>query len=884
MPNDSASRLAIDFPVVGIGASAGGLEALEIFFGACAPVEGCAFVVVQHLSTAQPSLLPELLQRSTTLPVRVAEHGERPRPGQVHVMPPGFELRLADGVFQLARLTEGHKSRLPIDVFFSSLAESLGSLAVGVVLSGMGADGTEGLRRLKDCAGATFVQALSSAQFDSMPRSAIEAGVADVVAEPAGLPASIAAHLAKAKRGDDRANADDPRSNDLLSDDPLAELPEASPGAIAAITQLLAARTGHDFSLYKKSTLQRRIERRMSLHRRRTLETYEQLLRDNPAEADLLFKELLIGVTWFFRDPPVWEQLERELIPGILARHAKGGVVRIWVAACSTGEEVYSLAMVFLEAMAALTPSRQLTLKIFATDIDKDAIARARAARYPAGIAADVTAARLDRFFERDERGYQVSKEVRETVIFALQNVAMDPPFTKLDMLVCRNLMIYFEPDLQRKLLPLFHYSLEPEGLLMLGTAETVGPSSDYFEPVAGKSKVFRRIESFRRPGFVAFPAAFDRQRRTHNMAKDNHPDNYGAGKPNLQSLADHLLLQRYAPAAVLVTHEGDVLYISGKTGRYLEPAAGKANWNVLAMAREGLRGVLATALRDALQTRRSITAQGVIVDLDFGTLPVRVTIDPISSPGALSGMVMIVFADGQAWHSDAATRTTALPGSATPIQEELAQTREALRAAREDAQGAEEQSRAANEELQSTNEELQSTNEELTTSKEEMQSMNEELQTVNQELQAKVDELSQASDDMRNLLNSTDIATLFLDEALRIRRFTPQATNIFKLIAGDVGRPITDITNDLADWALAEEARVVLDSLVFSERDVAAAGGRWFKVRTMPYRTFQNRIDGVVITFSDITRAKRLEHELQATQRELESRLAGSAPPPTKA
>ncbi|CAN5894015.1 chemotaxis protein CheB [soil metagenome] len=845
-----------------------------MFFGACGPIAHCAFVVVQHLSSGRPSLLPELLQRCTRLTVRVVEHGQPPLPGHVHVVPPGCELRLANGVFELTHLSEGHKSRLAIDVFFTSLAEDVGAWAIGVVLSGMGTDGTEGFRRLKACSGATFAQDLASAQFDSMPRSASEAGLADAMAEPADLPTQIALHLMHARFGAGHEGPDDAPTG----------RPAASPNAITAIMNLLAARTGQNFSLYKKSTLQRRIERRMSLHRLRTFEAYEQWLRDNPAETELLFKELLIGVTWFFRDPQVWEQLERELIPRMLARHASGGVVRVWVAACSTGEEAYSLAMLFLEAIASLGPSRKLSLKIFATDIDKDAIARARSARYPAGIAADVPPARLARFFVRDELGYRVNSEVRETIIFAMQNVAMDPPFTKLDMLVCRNLFIYFEPDLQRKLLPLFHYSLEPEGLLMLGTAETVGASSDYFEPAAGKSKLFRRIESFRRSGFVAFPAAFDRQRRTHAMAKVTPTDTQGAAKPNLQSLADHLLLQRYAPAAVLVTHEGDVLYISGKTGRYLEPAAGKANWNVLAMAREGLRGLLGHALRDALQMRRSVTVQGVIVDLDLGTLPVRVTVDPISSPGVLSGMVMIVFADGQAWSPEAQAHVAAPPGIATPMQEDLAQAREALRAAREDAQSAEEQSRAANEELQSTNEELQSTNEELTTSKEEMQSINEELQTVNQELQTKVDELSQASDDMRNLLNSTDVATLFLDESLRIRRFTPQATNIFKLIAGDVGRPITDITNEMTDWAVADEARVVLESLVFSERDVAAAGGRWFKVRTMPYRTFQNRIDGVVITFSEITRAKRLEHELQATQRELERRLADGGAPPTDA
>ena len=843
---------AVDRPlaIVGIGASAGGLEAFEAFFREAAFLTDCAFVVVQHLSASQPSLLPELLRRVTALAVTDVATGVRARAGIVYVAPPGFDVELRGGRFALAPPDEHATPRLPIDSFFRSLAHDQQAGAVAVILSGMGSDGTLGLRAVKECGGATFVQRPETAQFDSMPRSAIQAELADVIAGPDELPARIGEFLEGLRQP---ASADDESALDAQ--------------AVDSIIALLREVVGHDFGPYKKSTVQRRVERRMALHHLRSFGEYEKFLRGNRSESELLFRELLIGVTSFFRDPAVWEQLRSDVLPQFLESFANGATLRIWVAGCSTGEEVYSLAMLFAETIAAQSPSRpssgQLGMKIFATDIDADAINRARTGRYPLNIAADVAPARLAQFFVKDEFGYQINKELRESVIFAIQNVAMDPPFTKLDMLVCRNLMIYFEPALQQKLLPLFHYSLQPNGLLLLGNAETIGTATEYFAPVPGKARLFRRVESFRRSGFVAFPSTFGRHSRAASSSPSPGVDSLDA-QPNLQSLADHLLLQRYSPAAVLVTKEGDVLYVSGKTGKYLEPAAGKANWNVFAMARTGLSQALGAAFREAIREDRGVTSHGVISDPDVGTLTVRVTVDPISSPRALSGMVMIVFVDELSPPSDVASGELTVDDD-RPLQFELAQLRVALQIARDDAQSLEEQYRAANEELQSTNEELQSTNEELTTSKEEMQSMNEELQTVNQELQAKLDELSQASDDMRNLLNSTDIATIFLDANLRIRRFTPQTLKLFKLIQTDIGRPVTDITNELEHWEVADDAREVLHSLVFRERELAASNNRWFKVRTMPYRTSQNRIDGIVITFADITTAKLLELELVA-------------------
>lgn len=845
--------------IVGIGASAGGLEALEQFFQAAATLPGCAFVVVQHLSASQPSLLPQLLRRITDLTVVDVANGVHAQAGFVYVAPPGFDVGMREGHFVLAAQRESTVPRLPIDSFFRSLSEDQHANAVGVILSGMGSDGTLGLRAMKERAGTTFVQLPETAQFDSMPRSAIQAGVADVVASPEELPARI---------GEFIANLRQPSAHDDAS------VPDAV--AVDSIIVLLREVVGHDFAHYKRSTVQRRIERRMALHHRRSFADYERFLRENRGEIQFLFRELLIGVTSFFRDPTAWEQLRAEVIPQLLETLADGATVRVWVAGCSTGEEVYSLAIIFAEAISELRPAGRLSLKIFATDIDSDAIDRARIGRYPLNIAADVSPTRLAEFFVQDEFGFQIRKDLRESVIFAIQNVTMDPPFTKLDMLLCRNLLIYFEPTLQRKLLPLFHYSLQPNGLLMLGNAETIGTATEYFVPVPGKARLFRRLESFRRSGFVALPSTFGRHSRAAPPGADLVVDD-GERTPNLQVLADHLLLQRYSPAAVLVTKQGDVLYVSGKTGKYLEPAAGKANWNVFAMARIGLSQALGTAFREAVRDSRSVTSRGVISDSDVGTLQVRLTVDPISSPKALIGMVMIVFLDEEV--SPVVEMPDAVENGAHPLELDLSRLRAALQVARDDAQSLEEQYRAANEELQSTNEELQSTNEELTTSKEEMQSMNEELQTVNQELQAKVDELSQSSDDMRNLLNSTDIATIFLDESLRIRRFTLQSLKLFKLIQTDIGRPITDITNELTDWKVADDAREVLNSLVFREREVSASSGRWFKVRTMPYRTSQNKIDGVVITFSDISGAKALELELLARQTELEQLLGRPKP-----
>jgi two-component system CheB/CheR fusion protein len=568
-------------------------------------------------------------------------------------------------------------------------------------------------------------------------------------------------------------------------------------------------------------------------------------------------------VTNFFRDPETWAHLQEEVIPALLAEHPTGRVLRAWSAGCSTGEEAYTLAIAFKEVLTRVMPQASFTLQIFATDLDQDAIDKARQGVYPANIAADVSAERLQRFFVKDGSGYRVGKEIREMVTFATQNVIMDPPFTKLDILICRNLLIYLTPELQKKLLPLFHYSLSPGGVLFLGSAENVSAHTDLFEPLNLKARLFRRRDTVLPAEPLVFPASFV-------PAPPGAPKETMMLKPaaNLQSLADQVLLQHFSPPAVLVNDKGDILYISGRTGKYLEPAAGKANWNISAMAREGLRVELGIAFQRALRQKEKITVKGLKGGEGDAGQTVDVTVQAIEEPEALRGMVMIVFSDVPTppGKKTSGRSKTASSDNARllELKQALQQAREELTTTREEMQSSQEELKSTNEELQSTNEELQSTNEELTTSREELQSLNEELQTVNAEQQSRIEELARIDNDMRNLLNSTEIVTVFLDKDLRVRRFTTGADKLFKLLPGDVGRPLSDLSSDLLYPELPEEAQGVLRTLAFTERQIAATDGRWFRVRIMPYRTMEDVIGGVVITFTDITAVKILEAELR--------------------
>ena len=647
------------------------------------------------------------------------------------------------------------------------------------------------------------------------------------------------------------------------------------------IVILLRTHNGHDFSQYKSSTLYRRIERRMGLHRLSKLAHYVRYLQENPQEIDLLFQELLIGVTRFFRDPAAWEQVQEQVIPALLADRPPGGSLRAWAAGCSSGEEAYSLAILFTEALEKLSPSPAGSVQIFATDLDRDAIAQARQGLYLENIASDVSPERLQRFFIKEQGRYRIGPMIRERVTFATQNLVMDPPFTKLDLLVCRNLLIYLTTELQTKLMSVFHYSLRPSGFLFLGSAETISNSLDLFESLGGPWRLYRRKTFSAVP--MDFPPVFAPVPVSRREAVAAAPP----AVASLQTLVDHVLLQHFSPAAVLTNAQGDILYISGRTGKYLEPAAGQVNLNLFAMAREGLNqelpGVFEQALRQT--SPAAITRRGVQVRTNGDFQTVNLTVQVLEEPEALSGMILVVFAEADTPRRAKKRRSAEGAPPEPEVQrlretlqathEEMETSQEELRSVNEELQSTNEELQSTNEELQSTNEELQSTNEELTTSKEEMQSMNEELQTVNSELQSKLKELMEASNDMINLLNSTEIATVFLNDALQVRRFTPQIAKLIKLIPSDVGRPITDIASDLIYPTLAADVAEVLRTLIFVEKPITTQDGRWFTVRIMPYRTVDNRINGVVVTLMDITVSKRLEIELRRVRDEREQLLA---------
>ncbi len=862
-----ASPAGVSFPIIGIGTSAGGLEALEHFLSHVPKSSGMGFVIVQHLDPTRKGIMPELLQRATGMKVIQVKDRTLVQANCVYVIPPNKDMSILHGVLHLLEPISPRGLRLPIDFFLRSLAQDRREHSIGVILSGMGSDGTLGLRAIKEQGGMVLVQDPATAKFDGMPRSAIDSGLADIVAPVDDLPGRILAYLGSTRL----VRAAEPTLEDKTK------------SALEKAIILLRTRSGHDFSLYKKNTFYRRIERRMAIHQINKIADYVRYLQENPQELDLLFKELLIGVTSFFRDPAVWEELRKTILPALIAGQPDGQVLRAWVPGCSTGEEAYSLAMVFQEALEKAKPRKKMTLQVFATDLDKDAIGKARQGVYPENIRADVTPTRISRFFTKDEQGYRVTTELRGLVTFAPQSIIQDPPFTKLDILSCRNLLIYLATEMQKKLIPLFHYSLSPGGILLLGSAETLGTFTDLFIPLNNKLRIFRRRQSALRSGPIDFPSSFA-------PPLPAGTETYAAPKPqpSLQSVADQLVLEQFAPPAVLVDDKGNILYVSGRTGKYLEPASGKANWNVFAMAREGLRYELSNAFHQALEEKTSVTVRGLHVATSGGRQYLDFTVQRLEQPESLLGLVMIVFADAAAPPETSAAnrvgkggKTVAGGAALEELRRKYEQARMEAQTTREEMQTSQEELRSTNEEQQSTNEELQSTNEELTTSKEEMQSLNEELQTVNSELQVKVDELSRSNNDMKNLLNSTDIATLFLDNNLNVRRFTTQAAKIIKLIPGDVGRPITDLASDLLYPELTADAREVLRKLGFLEKPIRARDGRWFTVRIMPYRTLDDRIDGVVITFTDITVAKKLETQLREQQTVLETHLAGQSAKP---
>ncbi|SMP51144.1 chemotaxis protein CheB [Anoxynatronum buryatiense] len=848
------------FPIVGIGASAGGLAAFEAFFSGI-PADkqpDMAFVLVQHLAPDHKSLLADLIRRLTDMHMKVyeVEDGMVVLPNCVYIIPPNYNLSLSQGALQLEKPTAPRGQRLPIDFFFRSLAQDQHERAICIVLSGTGSDGTLGVRAVKEEGGMVMVQDPDSSDYDGMPRSVIATNLADYTLSPEKMPAQLMAYAAHHY------------GKSVLP----VEATQVTEDVQKKIFSLLRNQTGHDFSQYKPSTINRRIERRMAVHQTDTLEEYVKYMQQTPQEVEALFRDLLIGVTSFFRDPEAFEALEKH-VEALFSNRPPEIPLRIWVPGCSTGEEAYSLAILISEYQEKMKRNDQI--HIFATDIDQRAIATARAGIYPAGIATDISEERLARHFTPEPNEahgtnrtngspsfYRVRKNIRDLLIFSEQSVVKDPPFSRIDLISCRNLLIYMGSDMQKKLIPLFHYALNTGGILFLGTSESVGEFSEMFSHMDRKHKIYQRKENnpLTNKDIVRQylpPAAVADERASH-PSKGKRAN---TTEPTLRYLTDQGLLQHMNLAGALVNERGDLLYLHGQSGKYLEPAPGEFDRNIIRMAREGLKRPLTTALHKVAASKETARHQGLKVKINGDFTMVNMTIRSVFTKTLSSekeSLYLIILEEAPE-PMPVIDQCTVKEMAHDPendlrnarLKQELQEMEEYLQATNEELETSNEELKSSNEEMQSVNEELQSTNEELETSKEELQSMVEELATVNAELQNKVTDLSRVNSDMNNLLAGTGIATVFVDHQLRIMRFTPTATQIINLILSDVGRPVGHIVNNLMGYdSLVEDTRAVLDTLVPKEVEVQSIEGNQYTMYIQPYRTLENVIEGAVLTF----------------------------------
>ena len=834
-----------DVPVVGIGASAGGLEALQQFFKHLPADCGLSFVVIQHLSPNYKSAMDQLLSRATALPVLQIENNLKIEPGRIYLNPPEKFVSMAKGKFRLTPSTApGRRSFLPIDHFFQALAAEKREKAICIILSGSASDGTQGLKSVKAAGGLTFVQSPDDATYASMPDSAIATQMVDFILPAAEIAPKLLAVLKHPCIRIIDANPTDKK-------DPAFNLDQ--------IFSIIQSKTGHDFSSYKTTTLNRRIARRMAVHQLNAFSDYVKVMAKDPSEPGRLVKDMLIGVTRFFRDGDAFETLQEKVLTQLVQSRKPGERIRVWVAGCSSGEEAYSMMILLAEVMERL--GIPLTVQIFASDLEADAIHTARLGIYPQNITADVSRQRLSRFFNHRDTSYHIKKSIRDTIVFSIHNLIKDPPISKIDLISCRNLLIYLKPELQKKILRMFHYALNRDGYLFLGPSETIGECTDCFSAVSLKHKIFKHRNMV--------PA--DRYTRNHLPEPAGHlifptaaPEK---GRPSLTgicNLTERIILDEYAPAGVLVDRSYEILHFFGQTDPYLEVPKGKASFNLFKMAREGLSFKLTQGLSRAFNTGQTQRIKGVAVKTDQAFSSTTITVRPLPEKPAGRELLIVLFEETKSGRQKVAPQAAAgEAGETLPdvrrLEDELNTTREYLQTTIEALETSNEAYKAANEELQSVNEELQSANEELETSREELQSTNEELVTVNAEHQQKIDELTKSNNDINNLLESTEIACLFLDLNLCVRRFTPAVTRIINLRQTDIGRPVGDITTLMEAMNVHAHAREVLELLDRKRLEVKDKSGRWYEMRIMPYRTIDNVIDGVTLAFIDITDVRQL-------------------------
>jgi len=848
------------FPIVGIGASAGGFESISAVLRSLPADTGMSYVVVLHLGPRMPSALAQLLVKTTTMQVMEIEDGIRVEPNRVYVLPPNYDVILNKRRLRLVSRPAAERVHMPIDHFFQSLAEEEKDRAIGVVLSGTGSDGTQGLRAIKAANGLSFAEGDATAKYFAMPNSAILGGFVDAVRSPrelAGALAAIAHHpyVRRAEGGDGEA---------------LRGFPEGA-DALTKIFYVLKQQTSVSFAEYKHSTLKRRIARRMVLHQIEELDDYVNLLRKNSGEVEQLFNDLLINVTGFFRDAHAFAVLQKKILPRIIRPKVPHGEIRVWVPGCATGEEVYSVAMAIVEMLGR--DGKGIRVQIFGTDLSEQIVSRARSGVYPESIVKDVSAARLKRFFVKTEEGnYQISRAIRDMCTFARQNVCEDPPFSHIDLVTCRNVLIYLGPELQKKCMPIFHYALNPGGYLMLGTSETVGGSADLFGLVDKKNKIYAKKPNALRP-------ALEFNTKHFTSIKIDPPRvappaaAAAEGKTDIQKHIDSLILARYSPNGVVVDERMQVVQFRRATGRYLEHAPGAASLNLLKMARPMLTLDLRAALHRAIKENSPVRRNNVLLKSDGESMLVDIEVMPLEMDEGGERLYFVTFQETKARGNGDGTdgegngeksQTRLRKREIDQLHDELNLTKESLQAIIEEREAANEELKSANEEIQSSNEELQSTNEELETAKEELQSANEELTTVNEELGNRNVELAMVNNDLNNLLSSINIPTIIVDNDLCVRRVTSPGEKVFNLIPGDVGRPLSNIKPNLDMPDLGPLIREVIDTLSTREQEVCDSNGRWHQLRIRPYRTVENKIDGAVITLIEIDQLKRSIAEMQ--------------------